>query len=69
MHMFYFRQGFVPAAYVKKIDPGLTASQQQLLDNRLVSSIFYWKFVLMIYSILVLLVQDKVKLRKHLSLF
>merc|ERR1719412_1281322 len=27
------RQGFVPAAYVKKIDPGLTASQQQLLDN------------------------------------
>ena len=30
------RQGFVPAAYVKKIDPGLTASQQQLLDNRLV---------------------------------
>merc|ERR1711963_839945 len=27
------RQGFVPAAYVKKIDPGLTASRQQLLDN------------------------------------
>merc|ERR1719187_3080528 len=27
------RQGFVPAAYVKKIDPGLTASQQQLVDN------------------------------------
>ena len=24
------RQGFVPAAYVKKIDPGLTASQQQV---------------------------------------
>lgn len=32
------RQGFVPAAYVKKIDPGLTASQQQLLDNSSVSS-------------------------------
>ena len=27
------RQGFVPAAYVKKIDPGLTASQQQLLES------------------------------------
>merc|ERR1740129_151446 len=27
------RQGFVPAAYVKKIDPGLTASQQQLVDS------------------------------------
>lgn len=27
------RQGFVPAAYVKKIDPGLTASQQHLVDN------------------------------------
>ena len=32
------RQGFVPAAYVKKIDPGLTASQQQLLDNSSVGS-------------------------------
>jgi spectrin alpha len=32
------RQGFVPAAYVKKIDPGLTASQQQLLDSSSVSS-------------------------------
>uniref|UniRef100_A0A0K2TMK4 Spectrin alpha chain n=1 Tax=Lepeophtheirus salmonis TaxID=72036 RepID=A0A0K2TMK4_LEPSM len=32
------RQGFVPAAYVKKIDPGLTASQQQLVDNSSVSS-------------------------------
>ena len=32
------RQGFVPAAYVKKIDPGLTASQQQLLDNSSVSA-------------------------------
>merc|ERR1719412_1598101 len=27
------RQGFVPAAYVKKIDPGLTASQQQLVAS------------------------------------
>merc|ERR1719228_2183246 len=27
------RQGFVPAAYVKKVDPRLTASQQQLVDN------------------------------------
>lgn len=27
------RQGFVPAAYVKKIDPGLTASQQQLVES------------------------------------
>ena len=26
------RQGFVPAAYVKKMDPGLTASQQQLVS-------------------------------------
>ena len=26
------RQGFVPAAYVKKIDSGLTASQQNLAD-------------------------------------
>ena len=25
--------GFVPATYVKKIDPGLTASQQHLVDN------------------------------------
>ncbi len=32
------RQGFVPAAYVKKIDPGLTASQQQLLDRSSVSA-------------------------------
>ena len=31
--LLFSRQGFVPAAYVKKIDPGLTASQQQLLDN------------------------------------
>ena len=27
------RQGFVPAAYVKKIEPPLSASQQQLLNN------------------------------------
>jgi spectrin alpha len=27
------RQGFVPAAHVKKIDPGLTASQQQLVAS------------------------------------
>ena len=27
------RQGFVPAAYVKKIDPSLTNSQQQLVDK------------------------------------
>ena len=26
------RQGFVPAAYVKKIDSALTASQQNLAD-------------------------------------
>jgi spectrin alpha len=32
------RQGFVPAAYVKKIDPGLTASQQQLVDSSSVSA-------------------------------
>merc|ERR1712045_1042998 len=32
------RQGFVPAAYVKKIDPGLTASQQQLVDSSSVGS-------------------------------
>lgn len=27
------RQGFVPAAYVKKIEAGLTASQQNLADS------------------------------------
>lgn len=27
------RQGFVPAAFVKKIDAGLSASQQNLVDN------------------------------------
>lgn len=27
------RQGFVPAAYVKKMDPGLTASQQHLAES------------------------------------
>ncbi|XP_025830723.1 spectrin alpha chain isoform X3 [Agrilus planipennis] len=27
------RQGFVPAAYVKKVEAGLTASQQNLVDN------------------------------------
>eukprot|EP00095_Tigriopus_kingsejongensis_P005059 maker-scaffold330_size203968-snap-gene-0.18 protein:Tk05059 transcript:maker-scaffold330_size203968-snap-gene-0.18-mRNA-1 annotation:"spectrin alpha chain" len=32
------RQGFVPAAYVKKIDPGLTASQQQLVDSSSVAA-------------------------------
>merc|ERR1719412_3462894 len=32
------RQGFVPAAYVKKIDPGLTASQQQLVASSSVSA-------------------------------
>jgi len=32
------RQGFVPAAYVKRIDPGLTASQQQLVDRSSVSA-------------------------------
>ena len=32
------RQGFVPAQYVKKIDPGLTASQQQLVDSSSVSA-------------------------------
>ncbi len=26
------RQGFVPAAYVKKLDPALSASQQELLE-------------------------------------
>lgn len=32
------RQGFVPAAYVKKIDPGLTASQQLLVESSSVSN-------------------------------
>lgn len=32
------RQGFVPAAYCKKIDPGLSASQQQLVDKSSVGS-------------------------------
>merc|ERR1719273_2131017 len=32
------RQGFVPATYVKKIDPGLTASQQHLVDSSSVGS-------------------------------
>merc|ERR1712150_208924 len=32
------RQGFVPVAYVKKIYPGLTVSQQQFVDNSLVTS-------------------------------
>ena len=32
------RQGFVSAAYVKDIDPGLTASQQQLVDSSSVGS-------------------------------
>ncbi|XP_049820921.1 spectrin alpha chain isoform X3 [Aethina tumida] len=32
------RQGFVPAAYVKKVDAGLTASQQNLLDNNSISA-------------------------------
>lgn len=27
------RQGFVPAAYVKKIDAGLSSSQQNLADS------------------------------------
>ncbi|CAH1785763.1 unnamed protein product [Owenia fusiformis] len=31
------RQGFVPAAYVKKIDSGLTASQQNLVDEYTIS--------------------------------
>ncbi|KAJ8920410.1 hypothetical protein NQ315_005276 [Exocentrus adspersus] len=32
------RQGFVPAAYVKKVDAGLTASQQNLIDNNSISA-------------------------------
>ena len=32
------QQGFVPTAYAKRINPGLTASQQQLVDNSLVGS-------------------------------
>lgn len=32
------RQGFVPAAYVKKVEAGLTASQQNLLDNNSISA-------------------------------
>lgn len=32
------RQGFVPAAYVKKIDAGLTASQQNLADSNSISA-------------------------------
>lgn len=32
------RQGFVPAAYVKKVDAGLTASQQNLVDNNSISA-------------------------------
>ncbi|CAG9856863.1 unnamed protein product [Phyllotreta striolata] len=32
------RQGFVPAAYVKKVDAGLTASQQNLLDSSSISA-------------------------------
>ena len=32
------RQGFVSAAYVKDINPGLTASQQQLVDSSSVGS-------------------------------
>ena len=31
------RQGFVPAAYVKKIDPGLTSSQSNLADEYTIS--------------------------------
>ena len=31
------RQGFVPAAYVKKIDSSLTASQSQLADEYTIS--------------------------------
>ena len=31
------RQGFVPAAYVKKIDPGLSASQGNLADEFTIS--------------------------------
>ncbi|KAF7280660.1 alpha spectrin isoform X1 [Rhynchophorus ferrugineus] len=32
------RQGFVPAAYVKKVDAGLTASQQNLIENSSISA-------------------------------
>lgn len=32
------RQGFVPAAYVKKIDAGLSASQQNLVENSSISA-------------------------------
>ena len=32
------RQGFVPAAYVKKVEAGLTASQQNLMDNNSISA-------------------------------
>ncbi|KAK9736583.1 Variant SH3 domain [Popillia japonica] len=32
------RQGFVPAAYVKKVEAGLTASQQNLVDNNSISA-------------------------------
>lgn len=32
------RQGFVPAAYVKKVEAGLTASQQNLVDNSSISA-------------------------------
>ena len=31
------RQGFVPAAYVKKMDPGLSASQANLADEFTIS--------------------------------
>ena len=32
------RQGFVPAAYVKKMEAGLTASQQNLADSSSISA-------------------------------
>ncbi len=32
------RQGFVPAAYVKRIDAGLSASQQNLADKSSISA-------------------------------
>ncbi|XP_066141929.1 spectrin alpha chain isoform X1 [Euwallacea fornicatus] len=32
------RQGFVPAAYVKKVEAGLTASQQNLIENSSISA-------------------------------
>lgn len=32
------RQGFVPAAYVKKIEPGLSASQQALAEQSSISA-------------------------------